>query len=415
MPHLEGVPLGERGSGQIRVENADMMNVQRLFRMIEKSIDSTHVDQIKDPVERALLEATIPELFNGGRLRPHIDEVFAARRQRNLYYPTGYALRSYELSVDYQMKSIFPLHYPQEFGDLDAWQQNNVFGRLDPNALFIDMNRNVASNIPQAYAFFNILCHKFIERWGRPPVVVDTGGAMGQPLKKWKLHEEFPFQNLKMYNMPELNQPISNLESDTEAQLCVDELNSLPPSLGQAVGYDILPIYDMNDEAVSWVYSNSFPMSEEVRRPDAANEFINLVYEEVDEVKIIKRNIDARDPDSLKNLKEFLPDGKADFFIFSGVIYEMTPEETAQVFRNLVPYCNKNALYSVNEWAAVDRWQPSGLRVISEKWWHRPGKFGNFLIDPFNLDKPPVPLGYFLNRKCEEMMLTKQGRHVLLD
>jgi hypothetical protein len=213
---------------------------------------------------------------------------------------------------------------------------------------------------------------------------------------------------------PRPGQPItSDLPTDEEAQVWVDYLANQQPNIGMAIGYDNFPMLQSQPEASELVFSHTFPMSESERDPQGVIEFEHLLDESPPSLQMIPDNIDATNAESLTKLVPYLPEGKADVFTFSASYFEMDPDRQKDFFRNFLPYCNERALFFVSEFARLNPQSPNGIKVIRGDWWHRLGSFGTFIVDPFNLDKPPVEIGRFLTRRCEAMWLTKAGKSIL--
>lgn len=417
------------GPGKILLESLDIQRANHLFQSIDNDvINPRNRALITNPLELRLLEAVLPEIASsvpigavGGRLRPHLDEAFAIARMSGSYFHIGYQKRKIELSIDRQLKALFPEDY-SKLATPEFWVQNDVMAQIDPDRFFLDMAfRRQAYNNPNAYSIFHLETQALKRRLGRPPIVVDVGGAGGIAEVKWALSQNYPFRPMKMYKQPEAGEPISyDLKTDSAAQEAVNDLTGRAPVIGGALTVDILPIAHDSD-AKDWSYCNTFPMGEELRDPEAAAEFKQLQNEDRQalakehNVLIYGHMVDARDPASLEVLKKLLPGGKADFFILSGVIMQMSPEEISQVIQNLSVYANEGAVVSVNEWARLDHRQPSGLKVIREGWWHRLGAFSNFIIELDNPDKPPIHIGDFMTRKCDGMILSPAGRQLLAE
>lgn len=396
----------------IIIEKSDIQRVEELFEMIEKGAGN---QLSADPVEAGFFQAAYSEILEGGRLRPHLDEAFALRRLRRSFFPTGYALRTLEFAVDKQVRKMFPEDYPSFFSARGTWDHHDVFGRLDYNELFVDMQENLRSNITGGYEIFKLLSCVFRDRWQTSPTVVDTGNSLGLGLKKWMMPQQFPFRPIEVLVPPRPGQAISPyLETDQTVQEVVDYMAGAQPIVGQALGCDILPINPENADAVDLVFSHTFPMSESVRDPAAVREFRSLVQAASPEVKLIDRNIDVTDPNSLSQLADYLPDGKADIFTFSAVLFEMAPEKVKDAFANLKPYCNEGALIFANDFVKVNPNAPNGLDFIRGDWWHRLGSFATFIVDPFRLEEPPVEVCRYLTRRCEQMWLTETGRQLLM-
>lgn len=404
MSEFESQPNG------IIVEQADIQRVEELFGMIEKGASGA---KTADPVEAAFFQAVYPEILDGGRLRPHLDEVFATRRLRQSFYPTGYALRTLEFAVDKQARKLFPEDYPRFFSAPGTWDHHDVFGRLDYYELFQDMQENLRSNISGGYEIFKLLTFVFRDRSKTDPTVVDIGDSLGLGLKKWMMPRQFPFKPIEVLVPPQPGQAISpDLEADRVAQHRVDYMAEVEPVVNLALGCDILPINSHDADAVDLVFSHTFPMSESGRDPGAVREFRSLVQATSPKVKLLDRNIDVTDLESLSQLADYLPNGKADIFTFSAVLFEMPPEKVKSAFANLRPYCNDGALIFGSDFVKVNPDASNGLDFIRGDWWHRLGSFATFIVDPFRLEEPPVEVCRYLTRRCEKMWLTDTGRRL---
>jgi hypothetical protein len=403
--------------GKFEVLSQDTEKVGDLFKLVERTLtDPALASKITDPVEAAMLEAMLPELFEGGHLRPHIDEIFAMRRSRQSYYPPGYALRTLEFGIDKQVRRKFPDYYPVYFSAAGTWQHFKVFEELDYVELFTDAQENLRSTDVDSYQAEKILSNLLAERWQRPPVAVDSGMGFGVGLKKWAMYDTYPYDPIQILKAPRRGEPISpDLAPDEEMQAKVNHLVQQKPVISKLIGYDILPISSEDKGRVDIGFSSTFPMSRSTLDPKGVKEFYSLLSESPPEVTLLKQELfDATDPRDLANLAQYLPGGKADIFTFSGILMQLPPEKLVNFFHNFVPYCKDGALFFVKEWANLSPKQPSGLKMINEDWWHK-GHFKLFIIDPFNLDKPPMEFCRFLNRQCEQMYLTPDGQRLMND
>jgi hypothetical protein len=408
---------GESLNPSFEILPTDIENVNKLFLLIERDLhykDQRH--KLTDSVEVGMLEAIYPELLDGGRLRPHIDEVFALRRMRRSFYPPGYSLRTLQFAIDKQMRQFFPDTYPSLFSTKGSWDYYEAFEKFDYFELVNDALENLRSSDVNSYGPEKIFTNALGDHWRRRPVVLDTGMGLGVGLKKWKMNQEYPYTPIRTLRQPKRGQAISHdLREDFEAQTRVDELANAEPVIQTIVGYDILPINPEDKSRVDLTDSSTFPMSQRLLYPQKVVEFHNLLKESSPDVHLLTREmIDATDPQDLALLSQYLPDGKADIFTFSGVLLQIPPKKRAQFFYNFLPLCAEGAQFFIKEWANTDPSQPNGLRMISEDWWHK-GHFKLFRIDAKNLDVPPELLAVFLSRQCEQMYLTPGGRRILMD
>jgi hypothetical protein len=423
MNSFEGSP--PRESNPFDPELEDIAKTGELYKSVERIImDSAILHSIADPLERKLLHEITPELSRDGRLWSFMPGVFAFRRRRGSHFPIPYALRMLELSLDKQFYRNLPNLYPRYAGTSDFWRDEDRFAAIDYDELEMDMAmRNQAYNDPQSYSIFHIESQLFSRLWDRQPIVVDNGDAAGMGLGQWVLKDKYPFNPLKVYKQPDRNTPLTKemLEPDYEAQDIIDELMGRSSLLGGGVGYDIMPIAKDNDSDNEWAFNNTFPMSKKITDVRGVDKFRNLHAHSPDELRarhnilrLTRHNVDAADENSLAVLKDGLngirADGKADIFLFSGVLMQMSPQQRHQVFRNLQPYATANARFFINEWAVVKKGK---LETLKERFWTRQGMFGNFMIDPHNPDMPPVAMAYFLTRKGNELILTEAGRKEL--
>jgi len=396
---------------EYRVENVDISKAEELFLMAEKSLRDPRV---ADPVEKAMLESIVTEVLTGDKLLSQIEQSFAFRRSSGSFFPTGYALRTLEFAIDKQMRKLFPADvYPIDFADASSWQGNNVFNNLDYFELSVDMEQNLRSNVQLGYEIFKLVSNALKDRWNYNPTVVDAGASLGLGLKKWSMHDSHPFKPIQVLSKPVKGQPISPfLPTDYSGQEAVNLLASSPPIIGQAFGYDNFPMIPGDHAAENLVFSHTFPMSESLRDKEGVKEFNDLIKSNPANVELIERHIDATEPDSLKQLADYLPNGKADIFTFSAVLFEMEPEKTLKVFENIRPYCNEGAICIVSEFVKPDTKSAIGLKFIREDWWHRAGSFATFIVDPFNLEQPPIEICRYVSRRCEQMWLSDAGREL---
>jgi hypothetical protein len=392
-----------------RVESVDLDNANKIFRLVEKNLRGPAP---ADPVEWAFLQASYPEFFGGGRLRPHLEEAFAMRRARGSYFPPGYALRTLEFSIDKQARLFIP-EYPYGFDKTEAWEA--VYSKLDPFELVWDMQINLQSSMADAYGIYHLLTQAFQARWGDNPTVIDTGASMALGLKKWLLPGE-GFNPIKVVYPPKRGQPIvpGGMVSDTDAQVRVNQLMPNRPVIDKAVGYDAIPVQQNDQDAFNRVFSHTFPMSESIRRPDEVAEFHRLADSATDRLILPKRIIHAEDRESLAQLQDFLPEGKADIAIFSAVLFEQPPQVIDKIFENVTDHCNEGALFFITDFIEPNESAPHGFRFIRGDWWHRPGSFATFVMDPFKPGRLAEEIARFSTRRSTEMWLTPKGRQLIL-
>jgi hypothetical protein len=405
---------GETINPSFEILPEDIENVNKLFLLIERDLhDRGYRSRLTDSVEVAMLEAIYPELLDGGRLRPHIDEIFALRRMQASYYPTGYALRTLQFAIDKQMRQFFPDIYPALFSTKGSWDYYEAFEKFDYYELVNDGLENLRSSDLNSYNPENIFTNALSKHWRRRPVVLDSGMGLAVGLKKWIMHQEYPYTPIRTLQKPKRGQAISpDLDLDTVAQARVNALTIAEPVIDSIVAYDMLPINPNDKSRVDLADSSTFPMGQRIQNPKVV-EFHKLLKESPPGVHLLTRDmIDATNPEDLALLSQFLPGGKADIFTFSGLFLQIPPEKRAQFFHNFLPLCAEGAQFFIKEWANVDLTQPSGLKVISEDWWHK-GHFKLFRMDPEDLDLPPELLAVFLSRQCEQMYLTAEGRRLL--
>jgi hypothetical protein len=394
-------------SDQYRIENSDLESADDIFRLVEKNLRRR---SSSDPVEAAFLSASYPEFFGGGRLRPHLEEALAFRRTRGSYFPSGYALRTLEFSIDKQARQLSDA-YPIGFDKPEAWEP--IFANLDPFELVWDMQCNLQSSMADAYAIYHLLTQKFKNRWGESPTVIDNGASMALGLKKW-LVPGAGFKPISVVRSPKTGPIVpGEMARDYEAQGAVDCLTSQNPIIGRAVGYDTMPI-NMNDhDAINRVFSHTFPMSESIRRPDEVEEFRRLSATDTPKVVLPRTVIDALDSESFAGIGQYLPN-KADIAIFSAVLFEQSEENIDTIFDNVASYCNEGALFFITDFIVADKNYPHGFRFIRGDWWHRPGSFATFIMDPFKPGRPAEEIARYSTRRSTEMWLTAKGRKLLL-
>lgn len=392
------------------VEKADLDRVDDMFNMVERNIRD---QRATDPIEGAFLEAAYPEFFDGGKLRPHLEEAMAFRRTRGSFFPTGYALRTLEFSVDKQARLFIPGYPNDGFDQSSTWKKHDIFGILDYYELVWDMQINLQSNMADAYGIYHLLTQVFKDRWGQKPTVLDTGSSMALGLKKWLLPGE-GFNPIKVVQAPDRRQPIvpGEMPVDEEVQSITDHLMGQSPIVGKAVGYDAIPINPEDKDAFNRVFSHTFPMSESLRRPDEVAEFRRLMLTQSKDIVLPWRNIHAEYKDTLEQLNEFLPGGKADIAIFSAMLFEQESEKIKTIFDNVAEYCNEGALFFITDFIKADKTNPQGFSFIRGDWWHRPGSFATFVMDPFRPDEPAVEIARFTSRRGTEMWLSPKGREL---
>jgi hypothetical protein len=337
------------------------------------------------------------------------------RRATGSFFPPGYALRSLEFSVDKQMRQIFsPDMYPLYFGSPGYWDHYDVFDRLDMDELFVDMQHNLQSSMADAYCIYHLLSQAFRGRWNGNPTVLDVGSSMGFGLKKWLLPGE-EFDSIRALRSPRRGQPISpgEMESEEDVQSAIDFLTGQDPVVSRAVAFDEHPVNESDPNALARVFSHTFPMSDSLRRPDEVEEFNRLSERSSDNILISRDFISARHPSSAEEVSKYLPSGKADIGIFSAVLFEQPPEVINTIFNNLRPIFNEGALWFVTDF--ISHVTPNGFSFIRGDWWHRPGSFATFVMDPHRPDDAPVELARFTTRRATDMWLSSAGRKLLLD
>jgi len=405
-----------------RIEAVDVDRARELAEMVERGASDRFVT---DRVENALLKSMVQEFSDQGRLTPHIAEMFALKRAQRSSVPIGYALRLVEFAIDKQMREMYPADvYPInhsgdkhriDFTTKEGWMSQDIFGRLDYNDLHEDIYGDLRSNISMGYEIFKLLSYAHRDRWSRPPVVVDIGGSMGLGLKKWLLHDKYPFKPIEVLSAPRPGQPISpELPPDRTYQSVINGLVDTEPIIGPAISSDAVPIMSGSAEAIKLVFSHTFPFSESARNPEAVEEFFNLTWEQpADMVTVQRFGVDATDPESMDRLRTYLPGDQADIFLMSAVLFEMPPEDSLKVMENIRSLSSPNALCFVSDFARVDKNSINGLNIIRRDWWHRLGSFATFQLDPFASESPPVEICRYLTRRCEQMWLTPDGQKVL--
>ena len=393
------------------MEAEDVANTGELLKLARNEIGSYRV---KDPVETSFLKVALPELSPGGRLRTHMNQVFGMRRTVGSYFPPGYALRSLEFSVDKQMRRNFPPDiYPLNFRGPGFWHHYDIFGRLDMDELFVDMQYNLQSSMADAYGIYHLLTQIFKDDQSDSRTVLDVGSSMRFGLKKWLLPGE-GFDPITVLKPPHRGQPIvpSEMEPDEDIQPVVDYLMSQKPAAGMAVAFDEHPVNETDPNALARVFSHTFPMSESLWRPQEVDEFYRLAGRSAQNIVASRNFISARDADSTEQLAAYLPNGKADIGILSAVLFEQPPEVIDTVFNNLRPLFNEGALCFVTDF--ISHVSNNGFSFIRGNWWHRPGSFATFVMDPHRPSDPPVELARFTTRRATEMWLSPAGRQLIL-
>jgi hypothetical protein len=392
-----------------RVETVDLDSANDIFRVVERNLQRP---RFTDPVEAAFIRASYPEFFDGGRLRPHLEEALAFRRTRDSYFPPGYALRTLEFSIDKQARRLTD-KYPVGFDKPEAWEE--VYANLDPYELVWDMQLNLQSSMADAYAIYHLLSQVFHKRLGKSPTVIDNGGSMAMGLKKWLLPGA-GFKPIRVVNTPKPDQPIvpGEMPVDEAIQGVVNSMTQENPTISRAVCYDIMPINTHDQDAIDRVFSHTFPMSESLRRPDEVEEFLRLSKASSPKIILPQMIIDAQDTESLARISNFLPE-KADMAIFSAVLFEQSEDDINTIFENVAAHCNESALFFITDFIKPDDSTPHGFSFIRGDWWHRPGSFATFVMDPSEPGRPAEEIARFSTRRSTEMWLTPRGRELFLN
>jgi hypothetical protein len=278
------------------------------------------------------------------------------------------------------------------------------------------MQINLQSSMADAYGIYHLLTQAFKDRWNQKPTLIDTGASLALGLKKWLIPGE-GFKPIRVMKAPGRGQPIvpGGMPADQEVQTRIDHLMPNRPIIGKAVGYDAMPIQPNDQDAFNRVFSHTFPMIESVRRPQEVAEFKRLTESSSEDIILPKRIIHAEDRESLGQLHEFLPGGKADIAVFSAVLFEQSPEVIDKIFDNVAEYCNEGALFFITDFIEADKTAPHGFKFIRGDWWHRPGSFATFVMDPFQPGQPAEEIARFSTRRSTEMWLTPKGRELLLN
>lgn len=398
----------------VPIEKIDYDRADKIFQLIESSIRQPN---ITDPVEWAFLLSLLPELMDGGLMRPHFEESLALLRQSGGVFRTGYALRTLEFAMDKQARYLVP-EYPLGFDNPSAWKR--VFVEMDPADFVWDMQVNLQSNMADAYGIYHLLSQVFQERWSDSPIVLDNGSSLGLGLKKWLLPGA-GFQPIKVIKAPSRGQPIvpEEMEPDEEAQEAVNALMSQAPIVKTAVGYDASPIQTgdehskRDNDALNRVFSHTFPMSESLKRPEEVKEFWKLAFARADNIILPKKMIAADDRGSLDQISDYLP-RKADMAIFSAIIFEQSTGMVNHVFDNVAEHSSDLALYFITDFMKTDKGSPHGVRFVRRDWWHRPGSFAAYVMDPNKPGRPAEEIARFASRRATEMWLTPAGRELIL-
>lgn len=372
------------------------------------------IPRSNDPVGQSMLEYIVPEILDGGRLAPTLESSAWLARISGRFFPAPIALRSFQFAMDRQMRHIFPQHYPHSFTRSSQWKWYDPLRQpgFDLFQLEGDMENNLLSSIPNGYEIFNLLAQSFKHRWPDGAIVWDPATSKGDGLLQLAMQDRYPFEPYEVRAAPDRGEAVSyDLPIDEEMGAIVAELCNRPPIINKALGSDIMP-----EQGLDLIFSHTFPMMESVNDPEAVKLFYDLAKEpagQEDSAFLLRRNIDATNPDSIAEAANYLPGGKADILLFSAVLFQLQPEERSDFFRNYLPYCSPNALFFVSDFANANRESPAGLNFARSDWWNRLGTFATFVIDPFNLEQPPVEVARFITRRCKSLYFTKAGEKLL--
>ena len=393
-------------------DRADIRRVDRLASLASRIvIDKT----VSDPIEPVLLDAVLPHIkgevgsLNGGALRPVVAYDFAFKK--GTPYTDGIAIRKLQSSLDKQLRRIAPDDYPARGDDPNFYKESGVLDEIDGDEMSIDMLLPLRYNDPNAYKILCALINRLSQARGIKPTVVDTGIAFGAGTKKLKMYDKYPFHKSQALLPPRNGKRIhKNLPKDNETQRFVEEALGIESVIGRIVGTDV---FSVNESDLELGSSETYLMSRRLSEPEGVAEFHGLFYEarvDKDILLLEKEYIDATHPEDLAKVEPYLPGGKADIFIFSGVILQFPGEKLNDIFESFRELCNPGALFLVSEWANST---PNGLEILKGAHWKNNGGFKTFIIDPFNLEKPPLEVCRYLNRHGEHMVFTEAGREIM--
>lgn len=396
----------ERGH-HFSVEKQDLKRAQEIYQLVEESDEARLAS---DPVEAAFLTTFRRELLlPGGLMRPHLEHILAMNRQRGIFSPNGQVLRRIEFSIDKQMRKMYPPNVYPHVADTPAFWRNG-FRKLDQDELFEDSFIKLQSNMADASAINDLITKRLRGRWTGDVTALNNGISLGIPDKKWMLDG---FKPVRVVKAPRYNQPIvpGGMEPDEEMQAVIDDLASQAPAVSRIVGYDIVPVHARDEEAIARLFSDTFPFTESVRRPDEVAEFMRLAYTETDKVVPVRGIVNALDEHSLTRLAEpkYLGDGKAQALIYSAFLFEQRNEDVVTIAANTAEYASDDSIGIASDFF------DEKFRFIRGRWWHRPGSWATAVFNPKDLDMMPIRLCTFSTRRGTEMWLTEEGRRFFRD
>lgn len=394
-------------------EKADLRKVTGLIRSLQEEAINPMGGDI---YVRAFCRATIPELMEGGKLRPHMEEIFSFRRRHQSYFPEVYAGRILMRAVEKQaLKYLPPDIYPVQFSKEAAWKNELYDGALQYDELAEDIVlRNIQSNIPERYKSFALVTHLFKDRLGQAPTVLDVGDSLNLGLKKWKTMAENPFRATRAIRPVHGERYLGHeFEEDHEASEKIEQLLNRAPNLGLGFGFDIQPIPKNDPEAYMWGLACSFRPGELIFDNRRVKEFRTLSQSDIPGIVTYQRPVDVRDAESLDQVKEFLPGNKADLVTCSTVFYQLTGKQIFDALRNLKELCHDGSLIVINDFVQRDHKVANGMKFYQQNRWVQPYTFRTLIVDPADLENPPVELFRFNNGRAEHVWLSEYGKSLL--
>jgi hypothetical protein len=414
----------ERDSIDFDIEptEKDLDRVDQLVELMGRIATSKFVF---DPIEPELLRALIPllkgeepGLIAGGELRAPLAYAVAWTRHKKL--SDGVWVRKIEGGINRQLHALTP-DYSTKGSDPDFYRHAGNLSQIDGEEFSWDVMKPQRCNDQDAYAVKTAFVNKFSQtRWGGEPVVLEIGPAFGTGTAKMKMYDRFPFKQTQALIAPDDPGDIGeHLPPDIESQALVEDLLRGVSPIKKIVGTDLFPA---NRADLELGLSETFLMSRRQKEREAVEEFETLFEEthpnpeapDFEEgrngIILPRQHIDATIPEDMEIVRPYLPEGKADVFVFSGVILQFPQKEIMRILNSFKDLASHNAIVIISEWADLTE---NGLTTLTGAHWQHKGGFKTFIGEMSNIAETLTEVCRYTNRHGRSMVFTKAGKHIL--
>ncbi len=274
-------------------------------------------------------------------------------------------------------------NYPKAYTDDKLWYKDLSEMVNNPDTwaeLFIDMRRNVSSNVSERYKAFKAIFLVLQERFNQPRVL-DIGSSQNQGLKKLGLN--LPFEPVNVIEpILDHSERGYHLGTHEEAEEQLNQLLQTPLQLGPSSGVDFFtPDDPMNRD---WAKACSFYPSEllddnKLAKYDAIDQI-----DDVPNVDFIASDIFELEP------KEVIEKYEEPFDVITvcTMMYQLSKEERIELKSKLREFTKEDGLIIYQDFVAKDAKSPAEL-YFYKHWFGKPYRYRTIVED---LSAPSIGL-----------------------